>query len=345
MAVLASFAVAFLIAFVVTPALRASARRRGTLDVPNERSSHRVPTPRNGGIAIVSGIVAGTILLLARQSDRASAVILAGTLVTAVSAAVDERRPLPRPLRFLIQIAIAVIPPLATGLLLQRVSLPYIAVATHWLAVPVTLFWIVGVVNAYNFMDGLNGIASVEAIVCGATMALLALRRGDVAAAALAASIAGAAAGFLPWNLGGSIFMGDVGSASLGFLFALTALRLAGDGVSFVAAALPLAPFILDAGVTLIRRAVTGQPFFSEPHRSHYYQWLNQLGWPHAGVTALWGGLAAACGALALAYDGSSEALRAAVLIAVAFAHAALFAIISFQRILCGSKTTRKVSE
>src|SRR6184192_1850411 len=98
MAVLASFAVAFLIAFLFTPALRASARRRGTLDVPNERSSHRVPTPRNG----VIGIVAGTILLLARRFDRASAVILAGALVTAVSAAVDERRPLPRPLRFLI---------------------------------------------------------------------------------------------------------------------------------------------------------------------------------------------------------------------------------------------------
>src|SRR4051812_33669439 len=211
MAILVPSAAAFIISLLLTPLLRAWALRRGALDIPNERSSHRMPTPRNGGIAIVCGVMAASLW----RADRTALIVLAGALASAAAAAVDEWRPLPHTLRLSLQIAIATGTAVIAGLLLRSLSLPFATIDWIWLLVPLTLVWIVGVVNAYNFMDGLNGIASIEAIVCGAAMALLALKHGDVAGAVLAASLAGAAAGFLPWNLTGSIFMGDIGSATL----------------------------------------------------------------------------------------------------------------------------------
>jgi UDP-N-acetylmuramyl pentapeptide phosphotransferase/UDP-N-acetylglucosamine-1-phosphate transferase len=324
MAILVPCAAAFIISWLLTPLLRAWALRRGALDIPNERSSHRMPTPRNGGIAIVCGLMAASLW----RADRTALIVLAGALASAIAAAVDEWRPVPHVLRLSLQVAIASGTAVVAGLLLKSLALPFATLAWSWLLVPLTLVWIVGVVNAYNFMDGLNGIASIEAIVCGATMALLASRHGDVAGAVLAAAVAGAAAGFLPWNLAGSIFMGDIGSATLGFTFAVTALRLTTDGVSFAAAALPLAPFLFDTAVTLVRRAFNRE-FLFHAHRSHFYQRLNQLGWPHGTVSLLWGALAAMCGAVALAYDGWSDALRAAALLAIVAVHAILFAIIA----------------
>jgi len=324
MAILVPCAAAFILAWLLTPLLRAWALRRGALDIPNERSSHRMPTPRNGGIAIVCGVVAASLW----RADRTALIVLAGALASATAAAVDEWRPVPHVLRLSLQVAIATGTAVIAGLLLTSLSLPFATIDWVWLLFPLTLVWIVGVVNAYNFMDGLNGIASIEAIVCGAAMALLALRQGDVAGAVLAASLAGAAAGFLPWNLTGSIFMGDIGSATLGFAFAVTALRLAADGVSFAAAALPLAPFLLDTAVTLVRRAFAGEVLF-HAHRSHFYQRLNQLGWAHGAVSVLWGALAAGCGAVALAYDGWTDALRAVALLVIVAVHAILFTVIA----------------
>lgn len=324
MAILLPCAAALLISLLLTPLLRAWARHRGALDIPNERSSHRMPTPRNGGVAIVCGLAAAAIW----RADRGALIVLAGALASAISAAVDEWRPLPHVVRLSLQAAIAMGTAVLAGLVLRSLSLPFAAISSIWLLFPLTLVWIVGVVNAYNFMDGLNGIASIEAIICGATMALLAWRHGDVAGALLAAAVAGAAAGFLPWNLTGSIFMGDIGSATLGFAFAAIALRLTADGASFAAAALPLAPFLLDTAVTLVRRAIAGEVLF-HAHRSHFYQRLHQLGWSHGAVSALWGALAAGCGAVALAYDGWTDALRAAALLAIVAVHAILFAIIA----------------
>ena len=326
MAILVSCTAAFAISLVLTPLLRAWARHRGALDHPNERSSHRTPTPRNGGVAIVCGFLAAAWW----RTDHIAAVVLVGALATAIAAAIDEWRPVPHVLRLSLQIAIATGTAVVAGLLLRSMALPFATLQAAWLLLPVTIVWIVGVVNAYNFMDGLNGIASIEAIVCGATMALLALQHGDTAGAIVASSMAAAAAGFLPWNLTGSIFMGDIGSATLGFVFAVSALRLAADGVSFVAAALPLAPFLLDTAITLVRRALNGEILF-QAHRSHFYQRLNQLGWPHGAVSMLWGALAAGCGAVALAYDGWSDALRAAALVAIVAVHAILFAIIALR--------------
>jgi UDP-N-acetylmuramyl pentapeptide phosphotransferase/UDP-N-acetylglucosamine-1-phosphate transferase len=312
--------VSFALAFALTPLFRALAIRAGRLDLPTHRSSHTVPTPRNGGYAIVLGI-AGAFAVLARVLDRQLLILGLAALAAAILAWADERftvRPL---LRLVLQIAIAAVAVTAGGLVLTRIA----GVPLLWLAVPVTLFWLVGVLNGFNFMDGINGIASVEAMVCGVALAALLARQGDTATAAIAFGVAAAAAGFLPWNLpSGSIFMGDTGSTALGLSLALLVVRAAAGDASFVAAALPLLPFLLDTSLTILHRARRREHLF-EAHRSHYYQRLNQLGYSHALVTSVWGALAVACATAALVYDALPVGGQVVAVGAVGALHALLF--------------------
>jgi UDP-N-acetylmuramyl pentapeptide phosphotransferase/UDP-N-acetylglucosamine-1-phosphate transferase len=172
-------------------------------------------------------------------------------------------------------------------------------------------------------MDGLNGIAGLTALVTGATMTALALRNGDLTSAPLAASVAAAAAGFLPFNMpSGSIFMGDTGSGTFGLIFGALVLHMQRSDTFPVAAALPLTPFILDTAVTVVRRALRGERFFSTPHRSHYYQRLHQMGWSHMAVTALYGGMTAGSAAVALSYEGLTPSGQAVAVLALLAVHA-----------------------
>ena len=321
---------ALLTTAILTPVVRRFGLRSGRLDVPNERSSHVRPTPRTGGWAIAAGIVAGVAIGRA-FADRGITVAVVAALLLAALAIIDERTELPRMLRLVLQIGVAVLTPIVAGIAVHRLDLPFASIPLGWAAIPLSVFWIVGVTNGYNFMDGLNGISSVEAIVCGATMGTLALRSGDAAAAVLALSLGAAAFGFLPWNAGGSIFMGDTGSATFGFLFAALTLRLTQNGTSIVAAALPLLPFLLDSGVTLLRRALRGERFFSTPHRSHFYQHLQQQGWPHLAVSAVYGALAVCSGVVALQWEDLTPGGQLLALAALLALHAAIFSVIEIR--------------
>ncbi len=310
-------AAAFVTSLILTPIARALAVRHGLLDLPNERSSHERPTPRSGGYAIVVAMVLGVAV---SGSLRAGWMMLVGAAVgvALTIAAVDERRPLPRWSRLVVQIGIAIALVASAPLVL-----PGIPSALGW---GIGTVWIVYSINAYNFMDGLNGIASVTAVVCGTTFGLMALAKGDAPAAALAFASAGACAGFLPFNLpSGSIFMGDTGSATLGLIFGALVLRLISDGVSPVASVLPLAPFFLDAGLTILRRMLRGERFFSTPHRAHFYQRMQQQGFTHAAVAGVYGLLALGGAVLALFFDSLSAGAAAATTVAFGALHIVIF--------------------
>jgi Fuc2NAc and GlcNAc transferase len=323
--------VAFTIAFTLTPVFRNAARRRGLLDVPNDLSSHTVPTPRNGGFAVFLGIIA--VFGLALDSPHIGA-LLVMTLITGALPAIDEFRPLPRSMRFYVQLAMAVATIVVLDLTRLDVSVPFIgSYELGWMAAVLAVIWIVGVVNTYNFMDGLNGLASTAAIVCGVAQAVLFMQAGDEGAAMIALGVATAAAGFVPWNLpSGSVFMGDVGSATLGFLLAVLSLRLMQDGVPTLPAILPVASFCSDAFVTIIRRAARGERFFATRHRSHFYQWLNQQGWSHTAVTILWAMLVTSASIAAIAYRTLPDLGRCAAIGAVVAVHAAVFAWVASRR-------------
>lgn len=320
--------VSLAVALALTPALRWLSLRHDLLDVPNERSSHARPTPRSGGVAIIAGIVAALALFGAWRDERLAFVLAWGAII-ALLGLVDDFRALPAKPKLATHALAAIATTLLADVTLRRLELPFYGwLELSLLAIPVTLFWIVGVTNAYNFMDGINGMASLEAIVCGAAYAALTLRVGDSAGATLAIAIAGAAAGFLAWNAGGSIFMGDVGSGVLGFLFGVLALRLARWDVPFLAAILPLFPFLFDTGLTLVRRARRRERLFSA-HRTHMYQRLTSLGWSHPAVSSLWGALAVGCTAVALGWDRMTDSSRAGLLAATVLVHVAIAIAIS----------------
>jgi UDP-N-acetylmuramyl pentapeptide phosphotransferase/UDP-N-acetylglucosamine-1-phosphate transferase len=248
---------------------------------------------------------------------------VAAVMVTLLALA-DEHRALPQWLRLLVQFIVAVVAVLALEYWppgFADTHSPSLRSLPVWLLGAAAILWITWVINAYNFMDGINGIASTQAIVCGVTLGLLFARVSDVAGQVLALSLAGAALGFLPWNFpSASIFMGDVGAYMFGFFFSALALR-AGAEQMLIPAALPLLPFLADATVTLVRRIAKREAFF-RAHRSHYYQRLNILGWSHARVTSVWTVLAVACSVVALSYDSLSGASRGVAVVALLALHA-----------------------
>lgn len=287
-------ATAVLVSFFLTPLMGAWSVRRGLLDRPNERSSHTVPTPRSGGKAMVVALVCAIAVSWVREAFIAIAV---ATSFFTLSGVLDDLRGLKPLPKFLLQLMGAATFVILSQQRIYSIDFGAFAIPIGPLAVVATIFWLIGFTNFFNFMDGVNGIAASQTIVSGVVLALLALRDGDAPTVIIALSIAGVAAGFLPWNLTGRIFMGDTGSATLGFLLAVCAVNLRPQ--SFVRALLPMLPFLFDTLLTLAMRLAQRQRV-SEAHRSHLYQRLTDLGWLHHGITLLYTALAAIGGAAAL---------------------------------------------
>lgn len=283
-------AVAFLAALVLVPALVRFAIGRDLLDVPNARSSHEVPTPRLGGLAVIAGSWAAASFL-----EGGFFLLLAATLAGLVGM-LDDLVDLRFWMKALGQAAVAL------GLLL--IAPPPLVEAAGALWPGALLFgvvWVVAVVNAYNFMDGIDGIAGGTAILNA--LFLFALAGGSAGLSGLPV-LAAATAGFLLWNLSPArIFLGDSGSHFIGFFLGAAALYtqpLVGNPyLAFVIAAAVFTPFLFDTAFTLVRRARAGKNVFSA-HREHIYQRITPDPTRHRQVSLLYFGLAAGSGLAAL---------------------------------------------
>jgi len=283
------------------------------LDVPNQRSSHSRPTARGGGLVIVAGFFLGLGVWVASGntlSPRAIGWLIGAVLVASVSF-IDDLRSLPAIPRLVTHLVAAAILTVAG---VQDRELPLL------LALPIAFVYITMLTNIYNFMDGIDGLATAQAIIAGAALAIggAAIRNPlvEVGGALLAA----ASAGFLVFNLPPArLFMGDVGSTFLGFSFAglslLGNLGVGGGRLPPEFGLVILAPFLFDSLVTLARRIVRGERWYAA-HRSHYYQRLVSRGLSHAQVTSLYAGLAILAAAAALA--GLSAELPVRISLAVA---------------------------
>jgi UDP-N-acetylmuramyl pentapeptide phosphotransferase/UDP-N-acetylglucosamine-1-phosphate transferase len=266
------------------------ANARQIVAVPNERSSHSRITPVGGGAPLAVCVVGAAAVLGWRHGSPLEAwapAYVAGALAIVAVSWLDDLRGVGVWVRLTAHVfaAVVVVQGLASGI-------PGGAVVGGAIAV----FWIVGVTNAYNFMDGIDGMAGTQALVAGAAWAIAGAQAGYPLAAALGGVVAGASAGFLLHNWAPArIFMGDVGSALLGYTFAaMTVQALPSTPVLGVAGALALWPFVFDATFTLLRRLSRGENVL-DAHRSHLYQRLVRGGWSHATVTTIYG-LLAACG-------------------------------------------------
>ncbi len=255
----------------------------GILDKPNERSLHTLPTPRGGGAGIVGGILAGGGILI-RLALLPTWIIwlYAGTFLVAVISLVDDFRHLPVRYRLATHFSAASIL-LFNGFSLRELAFPGVVFPlTVGLGMAFLLLFVVWMTNLYNFMDGMDGLAGGMAVIGFGSMAMAGWlsRHQDFMLANLI--ISAAVGGFLIYNFPPArIFMGDIGSASLGFLAAGTALWGVQENIfPLWVPVLIFSPFITDATVTLILRALRGEKVW-QPHRSHYYQRLALAGWGH----------------------------------------------------------------
>ena len=273
--------------------LRAWAARGNALDIPNPRSSHTRPTPRGGGLAIVVCTLIGLwVLSLSLRNVLDLRMTIGYSLGAILIAAVswrDDLEPVSNRVRFGAHVAGALIVLFTVGWW-EQVTLPLLpSFSLGLLGSVITLFWIVGLVNVYNFMDGIDGLAGGQAVIAGVAWAALGWWFNQWLVAILSVLVAAASAGFLLHNWPPArIFMGDVGSAFLGFTFAVVAViasfsdpRLALVGVVL------LWPFMFDATYTLLNRLRKGENIF-QAHRSHLYQRLVIAGQTHRKVTSLY---------------------------------------------------------
>ncbi len=298
------FLLAGLVSAGITALLLSTPLGRHLLDHPNERSLHDVPTPRIGGIGIcIGGLLAFVAAPLHGVTLPPSLPYLAGgMLIVLVVSLVDDIRSLSAALRMPVHF-------LAAGLLTAGgLSLETLRIGDLQFALPVTLgaafslLYIVWMTNLYNFMDGMDGFAGGMSVIGFGALALLAAAGGSTVIATISIAIAGAALGFLVFNFPPArTFMGDVGASTLGFLAA--GISLWADREQVVPlwiSVLIFSPFIADATVTLVRRALNREPVW-RAHRSHYYQRLVRLGWGHRKTVVAEYLLMVACGVSAVA--------------------------------------------
>lgn len=288
----------------LTEIFRRFALKKGMLDFPNERSSHTRPTPRGGGIGIVFvNIAVGAALLIGLPvplvvppfSFFQIAMVMEGALlIAAVSWLDDVRHGLNPASRLVVHSAAAALAIISLGGW-DRVELPFImTIDFRWIGFLLIFFWIVGLINAYNFMDGIDGIASVQAVTAAAGWTAAGFLSGSPFLFTVGILIGFSAVGFILQNWPpAKIFMGDIGSAFLGYTFAILPL-LAGPSFSNlqgerlpVAGLLMVAPFVVDATFTILRRISRKEKIF-QAHRSHLYQRLVLSGLSHRTVSLLY---------------------------------------------------------
>lgn len=295
-------------------------KRVRIIDTPNERSSHTNPTPRSGGIAIVLTFFVGLGGLWmfsgnpVLQQGYFWAFCLSAFLIAVVSI-VDDLSGMGFRAKLILQIACAAAV-MSMGVMIDVISLPVVgAWSLGWLAYPVTLVWIVGLTNAFNFMDGIDGIAGGTSVIAAGAFALITFLEGSTFIYLISIIIVWASLGFLLWNWQpAKIFMGDSGSQFLGFVLAVMAVmagRFDDSHVSFYVMPLLFFHFIWDTAFTMIRRRRAGENI-TQAHRGHLYQLMNRLGMSHARVTTTYLviGLLQGVGALVMVnVDGNLRAL------------------------------------
>jgi len=274
-------------------ALRKWIVRKQILDIPNQRSSHTIPTPRGGGLVIVILVLVAILVLtiLNRMWLPGAVLLVAGGLIAQVGWW-DDRHSLSAPIRLLLH-SLAAIAIIAGVGYFQDVTFPVLGTLhLSWVGIPVTFIWIVGLTNAYNFMDGIDGLAGGVALAGGIGWTVLSFLVGYGFSSYpfwIGLVIGAGSLGFLVHNWApAKIFMGDVASTFLGFFFAVLPLLASNlQGKAATVGAVFMWTFLLDTLITFISRTIRHEKVLSA-HRSHLYQRLTLSGLQPYAVSLLY---------------------------------------------------------
>ncbi|MHB1394372.1 MAG: MraY family glycosyltransferase [Clostridia bacterium] len=273
------------VAYAATPLMIRLAKLVGAIDVPNDdRRVHKVPTPRLGGLAIFLGFMAGIIYMVDIDSKMFGVLIGAAIIVTL--GFFDDIKPLPAKFKFIIQVIAAVIA-IRSGVLIPSVSNPlHFIIGGEYIqfgiwSYPLTLVWIVGVTNAINLVDGLDGLAAGISTISAATLFVAALSTGQPFAAFLAAILAASTLGFLPYNFNpAKIFMGDTGALFLGYMLSTISVMGVLKGAAALSILVPIFAIglpIFDTLFAMVRRTLSGKSMM-EADKGHLHHKLLDAG-------------------------------------------------------------------
>ena len=312
---LVSFAVSWVGAYLM---LR-RAHRGAPMDVPCGRSSHSRSTVRGGGVGLALAVCLTLLVLGSRTHGVPRGDVglfaIATVIVAAIGLWTDYNDP-PASYRLFLQLGAAGMV-IGGGMHLQVLRLPWgHNVALLWTAVPLTLFWITAVTNLSNFIDGADGLAASISIVYSTGVAAAAFATGHPYEGVVALVVVAGCLGFLWFNFPPArLFMGDVGSLTLGFVFAVLAIRLATLGEHLVPLTFFLilySSFLFDTTYTIVWRAIRREKFWLA-HRTHLYERLLLVGWSHLRVTLFYVGLSLVSLVLAFGYLHAGPVARTVI--------------------------------
>lgn len=312
--------VACVVSFLSTPFVKTLAYKIGAIDVPKDnRRMHKTPIPRLGGLAIFIAFILSALLFA--EIDRQMRGILLGALVIVILGAIDDSHTLKAAPKFLVQIAAAGIA-VSHGCVIQFISNPNVFSATTylnlgWISYPLTIFWIVAITNAVNFIDGLDGLAVGVSGISTASLLVIALMVGEKNVAILLAALLGSCIGFIPYNLNpAKIFMGDTGATFLGYMMACLSVQGLFKLYAIISFAVPfliLGVPIFDICFAVIRRVAHGQSPM-QADRGHVHHRLIDSGFNQKQTVGITYMLTALLGLAAVVLTTSGE-MRALILI------------------------------
>ena len=272
----------FILSLIITPIVKKIAFKVGAIDKPNERKVHKKLMPRMGGMAIYISFLIGVALFPPDMID-VWPIILGATLIIALGI-VDDVYTLSAKVKFLGQIFAALIPVLA-GIQIEYITIPNGNIIEFgYLAIPITVFWIVAITNAINLIDGLDGLAAGVSSIALISISVLAFSLGNVVGTFIGILLLGSTLGFLVYNFyPAKIFMGDTGSLFLGYMISITAILGFTKSATILSLIIPiiiLAIPIIDTTFAIIRRVVNGKPL-TAPDKYHLHHCLIRLGFTH----------------------------------------------------------------
>ncbi len=306
------FILAALLSSITTPIVRRLAFKIDAVDIPKDnRRVHKEPMPLIGGLAIAIGVFAGILAFM--PIDRTTISILLGGLVIIIAGIVDDIKELKPKYKMLFQILAAII------LIFGDVKIDFITnpfangsglVYLNWLSIPITIFWVVGITNTLNFIDGLDGLSAGVAMISSLSLMIVAARFNYTSVIILAASVAGACLGFLPFNFNpAKIFMGDTGAMFLGFMLAVISIEgvmKSAAAIAVIAPILILGVPIFDTTFAICRRLLNGQSV-AAADKGHLHHRLLNRGFSQKKSVLILYGLSAIFGIFAILISGANS--------------------------------------
>ena len=280
--------ICFIASILVTPLVKKLAFKIGATDQPNNRKVHQKIMPRLGGLAIYISFIIGFLIL--QPESQYTFPILLGSLIIIVTGILDDMMELSAKIKLLGQLVAAVIVVVFGGVQVEFINLPFGGQLNFgYLDIPLTILWIVGITNAINLIDGLDGLAAGVSSIALITISGMAIIKGDVFVSSMGLILLGSTIGFLLYNFHpAKIFMGDTGALFLGYMIAVLSL-LGFKNVTVISLIVPvilLGVPISDTFFAIIRRIVKKQPL-SAPDKSHLHHCLLRLGYSHRQTVLL----------------------------------------------------------